>query len=92
MESVRVSEKVEEIPGKEPSATAADFIGKDGFETVPFRHAVHEIGKVDPGENGQLERSPESGIDLHKLWDIIPWIHLELDHGHPEPVQSLEQR
>jgi len=88
VKSVRVSEKVEEIPGKEPAATATNFIGDDGLETLSPRHAVHEIGKVDPGENGQLKRSPESGIDLHELRDIIPGIHFELDHGNAEPVQG----
>lgn len=54
VESIRVPEEVEEIPGKEPTATSANLIGEDGFEGLPLCHSVNEIGKIDAGEDGQL--------------------------------------
>jgi len=91
-ESIGVFEEVEEIPGKEPAATSANLIGEDGFEGLTLCHSVNEIGEIDPGEDGQLQRPPEPGIHLHQLRGIIPGIHFELDHGHTEPVQGLEER
>lgn len=48
VESIRVPEEVEEIPGKEPTAASATLIGEDGFEVFTLSHAVDEVGEIDP--------------------------------------------
>lgn len=91
-ESIRVQEEVEEISGKEPAAMSPNLICEDRFEGLPLCHSVNEMGEIDAGEDGQLQRPPETGINLHQLGGIIPGIYFELDHGYTEPVQGLEQR
>ena len=65
VESIWVPEEVEEIPGEEPTAPSANPIGEDGFEGLPLRYSVNEVGEVDAGEDGQLQRSPEPRVNLH---------------------------
>ena len=53
--------------------------------------ADEQRGEVDPGIDGQLQRTPESAVHLHDDLTACRQLPLALDHGHAIPAERLEQ-
>ena len=55
MKTIRVVEKMEEIPQKEPTAAFPHGIVNNGIETFSPGNFQEKIGKVNPRDNGELQ-------------------------------------
>ena len=53
----------------------------------PHVHPIVRVWKIQPGINGQLQRSPEAPVDLHQGGPPRTAIDPELDHHRSRPRQ-----
>src|SRR5258708_3580129 len=75
----------------EPAASDTDAVATRLRHSLSCSTPDQECREVDPGVDGQLQRTPESPIDLHDDLPTRPSFPLTLDHRDALPVERVEQ-
>ncbi|OLC73583.1 MAG: hypothetical protein AUH78_13235 [Gemmatimonadetes bacterium 13_1_40CM_4_69_8] len=82
--------QVVHVPQK-PATADPDAVVTAFRDDLARGAADEQRGEVDPGIDGQLQRTPESAVHLHDDLTACRQLPLALDHGHAIPAERLEQ-
>jgi len=90
MKTLRIVEKMEKVTQEKPAKALSHGIVKNGFETFPSGHLQNQIRKIDPGDNGQLQRPQKRGLTSISFG--IPSLGSTLNSAIPTPTQFKDLR
>src|SRR3990172_1407878 len=82
--------KVTETPDP-PSPLHPHSVIDEPADFIPASHPDEEEGKIHTRRDGQLQRTPESGVHLQQLRDVVPLVNLEFHHGDTVPADISKE-
>lgn len=85
----QLQQQVIDIPQQPPEPPSRIVVLRAG-RRLAAAQLVQQPGKVHAAVDGQLQRTPESSVDLHQP-RLPVRIHPELDHRRAEPVHRPKQ-
>src|SRR5438093_2264670 len=84
------SEKEPVQVAQPPTETNPHPIREDRFDIAVERKSVEQVGEIDARINRELQRAPETAVDLQELGDPISGVAFEFQHRHAVPLQGFE--